>query len=300
VPLAGVGGPLSAIRQIASAGGAARIALGQFEKTVSVWNLEPPRRVATFDTILDFGGQRLALSEDGATVVAAAFDFEGVAAYDASTGKLRWQRRDIEHPQVVSVSHATAAIYVGVEDGPCSVLALENGETLAQIPGVRQVVESPHGPLVFLDEARPHVAGLDRTRLFSIERGTFAFLAIAFAPSRLAVSESGGPVTCFEIPSGDICWRFVPPQGTHCLELSYLPGNDQFAGVLWPFASGGVKELVTFDDRGNATTVKYLGMTATECFCPAVSALVTAECKLVYLPSGQEANLDEGASGGPG
>lgn len=276
-----------AFRQSAAASGARRAAFSEFEQTVSVWDLDPPRHVATFPTILDFGGARLALSHDGATVVCAAYHREGVAAYSAETGELLWQRRDIKRPQRISASTRGQVAYVATDDGLCAVVSLDTGEVTHTLRGVRWIVESPFSRLFFVDQSRPAVTDAKFKTLVAVQRTTFAFLDVAFGPKSFAVAESGGPVTCIDLDSGRKQWTHAPVGGVHCLALTYSEPLAAFAGVLWPFENGGPKELVTFDQRGSPTVLKNLGDSSwDECFCQRGSTLLTSDGSVVSLPSG--------------
>jgi len=61
------------VRHLVAGRKTSRVATGQFERTVVVWDMDTPRRISTFETSLDFGGQRLALSDGGDVVIAAAY-----------------------------------------------------------------------------------------------------------------------------------------------------------------------------------------------------------------------------------
>lgn len=272
-------------RQLAAASGGGRVALCTFERVVSVWNLDPPGHVATFPTILDFGGSRLALSEEGATVVCGAYG-EGVAAYSAETGQLIWQRRDIKRPQRISTSTSRRIVYVAPDDGPCLVLSLDSGEIVDRLRGVRWVVESPFSPHLFLDRRRPAVVGQDLETLIDLPRTTFAFLDVAFGPASVAVTEAGGPVRCIDLASRRELWTFTPSRGIHCLTLAFCPDRRSFVGVLWPFERGGPKELVAFDDSGSRSVLADLGASAEECFCRRGSILLVSSGSMVHVSSG--------------
>jgi hypothetical protein len=281
------------VRHLVAGRKTSRVAMGHFERTVAMWETEPPSLISTFETILDFGGQRLTMSDGGDVVVAAAYSRGAVAAYSVISGDVLWKRVDIERIQHLNVSHSSPAVYVGSDEKPCLLLSLESGETLRQLRGVRKVIESPYGPSAFLDQARPAV--VDSTTVetvFRIERTTFAFLSIAFSSAQLAVSEAGGPVRCFELSSGDLAWMFVPNDGTHCLELAYIPSVDSFVGVLWPYEKGGSKELVRFDERGITSVLTKLGEPVAECFCANDLKLLTSDGLLIDIASGDGLRLD--------
>jgi len=78
------------IRQLATSFSGSVIAAGEFERTVHIWDLDTKKHLATFVTILDFGGVRLAITGDDTCCFAAAYHREGVAAYSASAGNEIW------------------------------------------------------------------------------------------------------------------------------------------------------------------------------------------------------------------
>lgn len=283
---------MDSVRHVVAAERASRVALGQFKRTVEVWDLRPVRRVAKFETVLDFGGRRLVLSDGGDVLVAAAYHRFGVAAYAADTGMLLWQRRDIKRSQYLSVSHSSRIVYVGVEGGPCLALSLDDGTQARQLRGVRDIVESPYDSLALLDQARPIVAaGSGLERLFAVERTTFAFLATAFSRTHIAISEAGGSVRCIALNSGQVAWTFAPPDGVHCLQLAYCEDVAAFVGVLWPFVNGGEKELVVFDGAGGVHEMRRIKSSAEECFCNSNSGLLTSDRMLINLGSNDESAL---------
>ena len=96
------------VRHIAIARARPVAALAAFESQVAIWDLQTLRRTIEFETVLDFGGRRLALSSDGSCCIAGAYNRDGVAAYDTNTGRVLWSRRDLKKVQYVSFSAAFA------------------------------------------------------------------------------------------------------------------------------------------------------------------------------------------------
>ena len=262
---------------LAPAAKSARVVVGESKVSVAVWDFDPPARVSSFDTILDFGGDRLAVSDDGQVVLAAAYRRFGLAAYEATDGKPLWQRRDIKRPQRLSVSHARAAVYVGTDASACQVVSLSTGVTIDRLRGVRNVVESPAEPIAFVDRNQPAVVAMSDFRVITpVPRTTFGFLAAAFGEGMFAVAEAGGPVRCFLLEESRLAWSFSPPAGVHCLDLAFHPVLQQFVGVLWPYEHGGDKQLVVFDSHGDPSRGMSIGCPAETCFCMGGSTLLTS------------------------
>jgi hypothetical protein len=92
------------IRHIAThAWSDARFLTAEFEHHVRLWSLADWSLVAELDTVLDFGGQRLALCEtrESPVIVAGAWERDGICAY-APDGTRLWHARTSESP---STSH---------------------------------------------------------------------------------------------------------------------------------------------------------------------------------------------------
>jgi hypothetical protein len=275
------------VRHIALSADGRRAALGALQQRVAVCDLRTGTELTVLDTILDFGGQRLALNHEGSIVVAAAWAREGIAGYDVEHGTLLWQRRDLKRAQYITCSPRSDVTYVGFESGPACVLDSRTGATLSSHRGVRRLIESPHDKIVLKDGARPHVSSADfRDNLFHIKRTTFAILSAAFSTRHIVISEVGGPVRCFALNGGHTAWTFEPRAGVHCLDLMYSANEDAFFGVLWPFESGGEKELVRFGEDGSSIQVAAIGEPAETAFAQKTAMLVTSDLRLIGAVDG--------------
>lgn len=253
------------------------VAFGAFERQVEVWNYQSGKRVSAFDTILSYGGQRLAISKDGDRVLAAAWARHGLACYDAHTGKLIWQRRDLKKVQRINLSRDGASAFCGIESRSCLGIAVSSGEELCSFRGAKSRVESSYSEFAVIDRTRPEVVGPNGRRGFKIERTTFAVLAWAIGSETLLISEAGGPVRCFELSSGEELWRYKPPIGTHYIDLAYSEALAQFLGVCWPYEYGGAKELAWFPPQGKQPEELHdLGNPAETAFSPDGGILISS------------------------
>jgi WD40 repeat protein len=279
------------VRQIAISPDGPRAALGAFAKQVEIWDIGAGTRISAFDTILDFGGRRLALAAKGQVVIAAAYERYGIAGYEAESGNLLWTRPDLKKAQHVTSSVHAAQIYAGFERGPGRVIASRTGETISQHRGVRRFVESLYEPLIFLDAFNPIVTHIHSDAApFAIKRLSFAFLDVAFSPGQIAVSEAGGGVRCFNIGDDRPVWTFTPPMGVHCLKLVYSRRDDAFIGIIWPYLWGGDKHMVKFSSDGQSTLIANIGKVAETAFDQVSATLVTSGWT-VFSPSGESRSL---------
>ncbi len=169
------------------------MAIGEFEKTVHLWNVAEPKCLGTLDTVLDFGGDRLAVTGDGKQVVAGSWT-KGVAAYCTTSLNAQWHRKDLKHPQYIRISVDDKRIICCLDTKPCQELDRSTGETIRTFRGVRELWESPYDPvrLVVNLNRRRFLQTLDGEKLFEIPKETFAILSTAFSPGFVCTSESGG------------------------------------------------------------------------------------------------------------
>jgi len=276
----------SAIELLATSHGGQFVAAGLSERFVEIWNLESGQRTAELNTILDFGGKRLAISGNEATCVTGAWT-TGIAAYDIETRTLLWHRKDIKHIQQVSVSADSSSIYCGLEEQKLLVLDITSGRTRGTLLGVRRVVDTPFSNALLLVTTRDCPSHLVRGSVeFEIERLSFSVLDAVFGSNFLCISEVRGPVRCFDLQTGKEFWRFNPKPGTNVGKLGYHAETSRFFGTLANYEEGGPRMLLQFMN-GTPRTVVSIGEVWASQFCLSGAALVTS--------SGQVFNTADGS-----
>lgn len=111
----------------------------EFERVVHVWSRERAERCATFETVYDFGGRRVALVPgEPPVVVAGAYTRHGVCGYDLS-GKRLWQDRSRTNVQILTALSG-GRVAVSYNRGPTRVLDAATGEEVRSLRGVLQVI----------------------------------------------------------------------------------------------------------------------------------------------------------------
>ena len=111
----------------------------EFERVVHVWSRERAARCATFETVHDFGGRRVALVPgERPVVVAGAYTRHGVCGYDLS-GERLWQDRSRTNVQILTAL-AGGRVAVSYNRGPTRVLEAVTGEEVRSLRGVLQVI----------------------------------------------------------------------------------------------------------------------------------------------------------------
>lgn len=266
------------VRHVVTSSCGNRVLFGAFEQSVIVRDLVRGTESARFETTFDFGGQRLALSDELDSVLAAAYHVHGLALYSCATGREVWRRRDVKKVQRVTLSRDGRTAYCGREGSSLAVVDLHTGETTRTVRGARALHDSKYDTVQFVDGTKPQLVNGTGERMFFVERTTFAFLDVTFAPGLLGLSESGGPVRCVDIRVGLVRWCYQPPVGCHVLCLGYCEAEPSFLGVEWSFEKGGAKRLLRWSlDDGVVIDSLNLGEPIDCCFAMAGKVIVTAE-----------------------
>ena len=266
------------IRHLAPASRSPRIAAGHFESKVFIWDLRSRSSSPGFDTVLSFGGSRLALTPAGDICIAAGYESGGVVGYDALDGSVTWQRPDLRKCQTVISSRDGMNVFCCFDDRPMEVLDPKTGATLERVKAVRGIHESRFDNSRLLETTALSIGGQWGTH--TIKRTTFAVLDAAFGPGMVAVSESGGPVRCLDLHGKDI-WTYVPPAGIHVLKLDWSSTAEHFVGIQWPYQKGGPKALVLLGK--NSRKIADLGSVPEFAFAEDGDILVTSTGRLLSV-----------------
>lgn len=247
---------------------------------VTVWSLDDRAGVASFDTVYEFGGERLAIVTDTRPVVAAgAWERHGICAYEGSTGETIWQRRDLRQVQGLYPLPA-ARVAAGFSDGPLHVLDIATGDTLFKLRGVQAI---------YADATSQFAVGAGHTgaewfALYDVLRGgrvwrraidTFAVLHAAVAPPGVVVAEATGSLRAFDW-AGDEVWKWPPPRGEHVLRVAWHRELAAWMALLWPYGHRRPSVLLTVSADGELVEAVELGRVVAASFLAGGSRLVAS------------------------
>jgi WD40 repeat protein len=246
----------TAIRQLATSRSGTVLAAGEFESHVHFYDLRSLEHLRSFPTTLDFGGHRLAITDDGSRIIVGAYRATGIAAYSVADGSELWRRKDLKKVQHICLTSDSSRALCCFESGPCESLNVSTGKSGKALRNVRKVWESPFGPVRFLERSKSsdHVIADYEAPIASIPRLSFAVCDASFSESLVCISESGGPVRAFDIKTGVEAWRYAPAKGTHFLRLAFCAPLNSFVGVLWPYEKGGQILLQRLSPNGASPT----------------------------------------------
>jgi hypothetical protein len=282
----------SAIRELAAARNAPRLAAAFVEHTIQIWDLCGSGRLSEFNTVFGGGGHRVTLNPTGELCVAAGWTKGkrgGVACYDALTGAQLWHRTDIRQTQCVRFSCSGEIIWCGLEAGRFQQLDARNGATVESFIGIERIFDSPHSNFLLL-KTRHRGFLIKGTKTSRVPNLTFGLLDAAFSPDVLCLSEACGPVRFLDCRSGVELWRYNPPNDTHVLRLNYRSADRHFYGVQWEYQHGRSRTLFRFaGEGGQYEEIRQLRSWYEE-FCMYGDALVTSLGEVISVTEGEIVN----------
>lgn len=284
------------IRQIACSHNGSIVVVAEFERFVQIWDVESQSCIAKFETTLDFGGRRLAITRDGLGCAVGAYHVHGVAFYETKNGVEIWRRKDLKNVQRIRVSKNGQRVWCGFADDsfkekPFEMLNRGSGETEFILESVGDAVESDYDDVIIID-------GKDRgdfilvdpefKKVASIRRTTFAALDFAFAPQRICITESGGSVRFYDVNGGRQQWAYNPGNGIHAINLAYNELHQRFVAITRHYKSGGDYQLISLSqDDGEVVTLATISDAVEFAFCCMGSILISSDGKLRNSATGE-------------
>jgi hypothetical protein len=191
----------SAIRHLVITDEFSILAAALFEKTVQIWSWETGQQLGEFETMLDFGGRRLALTPDGETCIVGAYGQRGrgergLAAYSIPDGRPLWNRKEIHQIQQVGVSGSGREVFCGVEASSAHIIDTATGETIGRARGATRIIGSQYTSHKLIVQKGRYVVRGDSE--FDIPPLSFALLDAVFSPDALCLSEPGNALRSSE------------------------------------------------------------------------------------------------------
>ena len=291
----------SAIRHLDAPYDGPRVAGAEFLSTVYVWDLKARKRVSAFETPLDFGGRRLAISPRGDVCAVGSWTYGGLACYDADSAEVTYARGDLKQLQFVSFSPDGKRLYCGRETGPMSVLDAGTGADIAKYPYTDFAYCSPHQPIELLSRRRKgsiELRTVGGKRIATLTRTGFKIFDVAFGTDRLCMSEAGGNyfrrdepgplLRCVETQAGAELWRYAPRRNWWIEHVAYSPRAMAFFGLERNYIRRFRDRLLRFDyDSGKVSLVARTERRSdTQVFCSRGEALLTSEGELIDVFTG--------------
>jgi hypothetical protein len=283
----------SAIREFASGHRTPWVCAAFNERFIEVWDLATRQQLAGFEAQFVSGAANLALHPSGTLIATGISEARKgvIATYELPVGNLLWERKRLSYPDRLRFSPSGEHLYGTINNGRVDQLDARTGEVSRVInnacdycPGpYRNSLIVPKSGSAYLIGGTGEYAKHD----FQIPKLTFAVLDVAFAPNRVFLTESGGPVRGIDCEARRELWRFDPPEGSHVLSLHWNTRDKFVRGILRQYEQGLFRQLVRFDpEDGRAERICDLDSWA-EAFVDPTNEVITSRGNIIDLSSGR-------------
>lgn len=180
------------------------VAAALFERTVQIWSWETQGQLGEFDSVLDFGGRRLAITKNGVTCIAGSWT-RGLAAYSLPHGEVLWHRKDIRHIQHVNVDASDRTVYCGLGSNRLLTLDVDTGCEVVKAARALKVIPSLFDRYeLVVKKDRYLLRGKDE---MVIPAASFALHTAAFSPDAVCLSEPKAGSRCLNLHTGATIWH---------------------------------------------------------------------------------------------
>ncbi len=260
-----------------------RICLRGGAKTwVDVIEVANGRRLACHKTILNCGGQRLAISDDTRHFIAGSWghpDGGGVACYETNTGHLVWHSRNLKSPQLLSYEPTSDSWLISLDKGGTFFINRMTGKIKFQLRGsfrnllgftkdeclidarstiervdprsgvvvgklkVPRMFEWVAGKTKWGTEDRVMAASRTNDLYSNTERKRLSILDGDAANDCLVVAHVGGALQCFSLLSGKMVWETLPPLYSNFLTVGIATSTKHVWAVCRNLQHGSPVEL---------------------------------------------------------
>lgn len=251
--------------------------------TMSIWDLSTYSLVNSFPVLFEHGDYRIAISNDGKTVVVGTWRVHGIGAYDTATGSEIWRRKDLKRCHRLTASRDDLRVLCQFEDVAFRSLNLLTGKERTPLRGVKEVHESRFDNVVLHDRDRDKpslLLGESGKKIAALTRLHWGAPAITFGPGLVCM---GGSVTkCFSTLNGAMLWEAALSQELNegrlaCHAIAYDEQQSEFTLVVWPNERGGANRLVRLDSQtGQIKSATQIDAASEFKFCAAGTLLLTS------------------------
>lgn len=274
----------SAIRDLATSDKRDLFLAAAFEKTIYVWNIATGKRIAEFDTIMDFGGKRLALSNLKDVFIAGAYTRYGVACYRLTNGERLWHRKDLKGVQTIRITPDDKVVFCGFSDKPGQLLDLDNGNTLQKLRSVRDVFYDSYQGWFVYDRHPYQVEVFNALGNKQAVIPNCSLFDVAFSPDFVALSL--GEVRF--IPRHDLSQTVLyrSPEHSYIQRIAYSPKANVFFGLQYYTHKRVSSLLLRFDLSLEEPRVVTKVVRGDYAFCDNGNYLITSDGQYINTITG--------------
>jgi hypothetical protein len=278
------------IRHLAYTPGSEFFLAAEFERTVHVYRIGEAKRVATFDTNLDFGGHRLTIHPKIGAFVAGAYIRYGITGYSLQTGSQIWARPDLKKVQVMEVHPNGTDLSCFFENRAALVLDARTGETLHKYHGISKVFFG-EGVALWVT-SKFNVIGSEIKSGIKFKKAPRGVWRAAFSPDCVLLVPHNGPDEIRSITTGQVIATIEPSKRLNTTQLvTFLKEQELFCRLesIEPrFSTAGLKYQLMLSNLSGDVKAKYPIDDGYECiFIDDGKSLITATGQVVESLTGK-------------
>lgn len=193
-----------------------------------IWNTQDMCEISKFDVIVELGGMRYAISNDGAYIATAKFsDFrnESVFLYSVKSGKVVLGTASFKKVQWLMFEDNNVLL-VGTENAGIFSLDVLKGSCTTLCKGKRICVNKWGEAIVLLNKRKAKCGN----QVFAAS--TFSYLCIAGTPRGILLSEINGDLFYYGY-EGDLYWKTELLDLGHFISVCYDEKKNRIYGILF-------------------------------------------------------------------
>jgi hypothetical protein len=230
-----------------------------YKDKVSLWSYSKKEKISEIDTILDFGGSRLALlPTNDHLIITGAYERFGAVAYNYFAGEIVWQRKDLKRIQTVTYLTINNEVVVGIgfDERPFTLLNIKDGSTINSYRGIRNIYSNDENTLFILQSNnRIQLSDLDTGNVYW--RKDISPLFTCLTKNSL-LSNTGYKLEEYDL-NGDSKWHYNCPDNHIIHNIIWNQRKRSWLFILWNNIKGGPKFLGSINEFGALESINSLG-----------------------------------------
>jgi WD40 repeat protein len=161
--------------------------------------------LSSLNTIYDFGGERIAISNDSKVIFVGSYH-EGIIAYDIETNQVVWKNLKIKSIQNIKVSNDGLCIYIVTESAQFYTLESATGVLISKVKGINEFFKSENESLILIKRNTVYLKDINEVerQLMKIETG---ILTVYSTFNETIIAEIYKPLIMIENSSCNKIWE---------------------------------------------------------------------------------------------
>ncbi|SEK53064.1 PQQ-binding-like beta-propeller repeat protein [Ruminococcus albus] len=227
------------IRQMKASNSGRFFLAAEFEKKVAAFDASTGEKLGEYETKLDFGGDRLCMTDSGKYFAAAAYGRFGITLYEVESGKALWNTKEVKKIQRLFFSADDKVLYAINASSVLYTISLEDGSIISTEKGVEKLFPDSGNEIKMDHKGRLTWAG-------AVVTSPKSLMSFCFGGGRVYSSVFQGGLRCHSL-AGEELWTAENEPGSHYTDISYVEKHDSIACLGYRFAERGERSAFFLD-----------------------------------------------------